>query len=118
MSNIFRLAIKHIPTDPSDKRAPGVCAALARAHIGEGTPYTEYNRAKSLIGKRLGPSAWVTKWLCRHQPGFREAWEEAWTKHWDSEKYKASPLWKEVQAYRVRWCEHLADEVDAGRIKL
>lgn len=118
MSNIFRLAIKHIPTDPSHKGADGICAAIEKAYLEEGLSYRERTAAKAIIGERLGRSAWVTGWLCTHQPGFRKAWDEAWTKHWDRKKYKASPLWKEVQAYRVRWCEHLADEVDAGRIKL
>lgn len=117
MSNIFRLAIRYIPTDPSDARAVGVCAALARAHIEEGTSHIEWQKAKAEVDRRLGHHAWVTSWLRTHQPGFCDAWDTIWT-NWDIDKYRASPLWKEVQAYRVRWCEHLADEVDAGRIKL
>lgn len=81
-----------------------ICASISRCLLRKATTQHDIHlcrKAKDLIMRRLGAYSYVDTWL--------EAHLKVPKKHL---------TFQNIQAYRHRWLDHLADEYDAGRLIL
>lgn len=112
MTNPYREAKCHLSKNYSDMdRSRGVCPAINKAEFCEQISFNQCQLAVNVISSRLKGYLFVSGWLYETNPEYanfkRTIALENQIKYFD-----------ELQAYRHRWLDELADEWDRTKGKM